>query len=77
MRVITRIGCDNMGCPNQADPETYIDSKGREIHRPPYGWLHLKGYFMGVGPNVEVTVCSTACLEPAVDRIVEQERMPG
>ena len=67
---VERIKCDNPGCHNVETPE-WVSANGKS-HRPPYGWLSLKGYFQGTGPSISVEVCSVACLELAVGHAVEQ-----
>lgn len=70
---IMMVKCDNPGCRNTEHPES--ESKP---YVPPYGWLRLKGDFVGTGPAINVEVCSTACLEAAVDNAVaESEERHG
>ena len=67
---VNRIKCDHPGCAACEAPEW--ESKSGRTHRPPYGWLRMTGFFQGTGPNVEVEVCSIACLEAAVDAKVQE-----
>ena len=72
MGVIRKIKCDNPSC-KEAESAEWWASRGNG-HQPPYGWLKMEGYFQGIGPSVTVEVCSTACLEAAVDAAVAESR---
>ena len=67
--IVKMTKCDNPGCRMVGSPEN------EKPYRPPYGWLFLKGAFMGCGPNVSVEVCSLDCLEAAVNEVVVQDQI--
>jgi hypothetical protein len=58
--------CDNSACRETAHPESI------KPYRPPYGWVWVKGSLFGCGPSFEVEVCSTSCLEAAVDEAIRE-----
>ena len=67
---VMMISCDNPGChavdsPEIERPRSYV---------PPYGWLTMKGHFVGTGPSIEIEVCSVECLEEAVDAATARAR---
>jgi hypothetical protein len=64
--IVKMTECDNPGCRNTATPES------EKPYRPPYGWVVAKGGLFGCGPNFKVEVCSTACLEAAVDDALDR-----
>jgi hypothetical protein len=66
MAVVTVTKCDSPACENHDTPEC------EKPYRPPYGWLTMKGGLFGCGPNIKVEVCSTACLEAAVDNAIAE-----
>lgn len=57
---ITMTQCDNPGCKNTGTPEC------EKPYIPPYGWLRLKGDWVGCGPSINITVCSVECAAPAI-----------
>lgn len=70
---VERSKCDNPRCDNTEVPES-ADAPAGTKYIAPYGWLMLSGFFVGTGPKITVEVCSTACLQPAVDHLVDQDR---
>ena len=69
--IVQRTKCDNPDCKMIGLPES------EKPYVPPYGWLTLKGHFVGCGPAVTVEVCSTDCLAPAVDHIQSESEING
>lgn len=65
--IIKMTKCDNLKCSMAGHPENL------KPYRPPYGWLSVKGGFMGCGPDFAVEVCSLACLEPAIRDALDEE----
>lgn len=65
---ITMIACDNPPCAATGEPEHI----GRTTHMPPYGWLRVNARIQGTGPAVTVDVCSTACVEGALDNAIQE-----
>jgi hypothetical protein len=70
--IVPRVKCDNPSCMNTSTPE-WVSPNGKQ-HKPPYGWLYMKGYFMGCGPNIEIEVCGIDCLGPAVAHAEAEDR---
>jgi hypothetical protein len=58
-----RVSCDNPQCTAIGVPEDYTS---HTKYTAPYGWLVLRGTFIGRGPDIIVEVCNTTCIEAAV-----------
>ena len=65
--IVMRTKCDNPQCKSTGLPENE-----KKPYIPPYGWLSLKGHFVGCGPAVAVEVCSVECLTAAVEHSLEE-----
>lgn len=64
-----RTKCDNFAC-NRIEL-----AESDKPYVPPYGWLTVKGGFVGSGPGpFVVVVCSLNCLEAAVAEVVGAQR---
>jgi len=63
--------CDNPKCENVARPER-PDGPADKKYLAPYGWLTMKGGFVGTGPNFEIEVCSPECAAPAIVHVTNE-----
>lgn len=65
--IVKMTKCDNPTCPMVDQPENL------KPYVPPYGWLRVKGHFIGCGPNVDVEVCSLKCLHDAIEHVIDED----
>jgi hypothetical protein len=73
------IACDNPKCSSVGDPEWVPGQDGKrkrkgQVPTGPYGWHQGSGWLVGCGPDYVYYACSSECVGPAINEVVDEIR---